>query len=145
MLSRVVVVVATVLFNWMPGLLAESPVVLGAAQGYVSLIRVIANPAQFDGQRMKVVGYLGRNGLDRSMGVYVSEVDSLNYVPCNSVDLNLKSSVEKTAETLIRQYVVFSAVYHAPPPRAENNGHFDQISDLQPWNAGDHAVQREHP
>jgi hypothetical protein len=41
----------------------------------VSLIQVTANPKDFDGQRLRLVGYLSQNGLDRAVGVFVSEVD----------------------------------------------------------------------
>jgi hypothetical protein len=33
-----------------------------------SLIQVIANPSDFNSQRLTVVGYLGRNGIDMAVG-----------------------------------------------------------------------------
>jgi len=102
----------------------------------VSLIRVIANPKDFDGQRVRIVGYLDRNGVDKAVGVFVSEVDGRNSVLSNSVDLHLEDSL---ARSLTGKYVVFSGTYHTPPPRSGYNGYIDQIRDIKPWSAGDAA------
>jgi hypothetical protein len=100
------------------------------------LIQVIANPKEFDNQRVGIVGYLGNNGLDRAVGVYVSEVDGHNFVVANSVDLHLEYSM---AKALTGKYVAFSGAYHAPAPRSGYNGYIDQILDIKPWNPGDGA------
>jgi hypothetical protein len=100
----------------------------------VSLIQVIANPKDFDSQRLRLVGYLSQNGLDRAVGVFVSEVDGRNFVLPNSVDLRLEDSL---ARTLAGKYVAFSGRYHAPAPRTGYNGYIDQILDIKPWNIGD--------
>ena len=39
----------------------------------VSLIRVIANPREYDGEHIRVVGYLAGVGPDDALGVFVSE------------------------------------------------------------------------
>jgi hypothetical protein len=52
----------------------------------VSLIRLIANPTQYDGQRIRVCGFLGYAGLDGGLGLYVSEIDARNIIMSNSVD-----------------------------------------------------------
>jgi hypothetical protein len=98
----------------------------------VSLIQLIANPNNFDGQQIRIVGVLEHNGVDRSVGVFVSSVDARNSVMPNSVDLRIK---ESTVKDLMGEYVVFSGTYHAPSPRAGYNGYFDQIIDLKPLNA----------
>jgi hypothetical protein len=100
----------------------------------VSLIQLIANPKDFDGQRLRIVGFLGSNGIDRAVGVYVSEVDGHNFVLSNSVDLHLEDSL---ARTLAGRYVVFSGTYHAPALRSGYNGYIDQVLDIKPWNTGD--------
>jgi len=100
----------------------------------VSLIRVIANPKDFDHKRIRTIGYLYYNALDRRLGIYVSEVDGRNWVAENSVDTNLD---ERKVGGLIRNYVLFSGVYHAPDPRSGDNGSFDQILDLKPWKPGE--------
>jgi len=102
----------------------------------VSLIQVIANPKDFDGQRLRIVGYLGNNGMDKAVGVFVSEVDGRNFILSNSVDLHLEESLSRS---LTGKYVVFSGTYHAPVPRSGHNGYVDQILDMKPWNPGDGA------
>jgi len=42
----------------------------------VSLIRVIANPGEFDGEHIQVAGCLGGAGLDDAPGVFVSDRDA---------------------------------------------------------------------
>ena len=80
----------------------------------MSLLQVIANPKEFDGQRVAIVGYLGNNGLDRAVGAYLSEVDGRNFVIANSVDLHVEYSLTRN---LTGKYVAFSGTYHAPPLR----------------------------
>jgi hypothetical protein len=107
---------------------------------FVSLIQVIANPKDFDGLRIRVCGYLGGNGLDKSLGIYVSELDGRVGVISNSIDLWLHSNEdEKNLMSLSKNYVIFSAVYHAPRPLSDFNGGFDQIRDLRRWAAGDNV------
>ena len=60
---------------------------------YVSLIRLIANPKVFDGRRLRVAGYLDHNGIDRSVGLYVTELDGQNFIISNSVDLRLEGQL----------------------------------------------------
>ena len=74
---------------------------------------MIANPKDFDGQRLRLVGYLSQNGLDRAVGVFVSGVDGRNFVLPNSIDLHLEDSL---ARSLAGEYVAFSGTYHAPAP-----------------------------
>jgi hypothetical protein len=127
------VVLMTGLFVWTAGLLPQRPPKEDNTCHYnVSLIRVIATPKDFDGKRIRICGYLAHNGLDRSLGIYVSEVDGRNFIIDNSVDLHLD---ERDVGGLIRNYVLFSGVFHAPDPRWGANGYFDQILDLKPWKA----------
>jgi hypothetical protein len=100
----------------------------------VSLVRVIANPGSFDGQRLRIIGYLAANGLDRAEGVYLSEVDAHNFILSNSVDLLIEVS---SLKSLAGKYVVFSGTYHATATQTGDNGYFDQIRDMREWNAGD--------
>src|SRR5262249_41558805 len=65
---------------------AQSPDALGKL---TSLIRVIANPQAYDGRRIRVIGYLDYNGLDRAVGLYVTELDGRNFVIANSIDLEI--------------------------------------------------------
>jgi len=97
----------------------------------VSLIRVIANPSDFSGQRIRIAGFLAPGGgLDRSVGVYVSETDGRNHIVPNSIDLHVEAS---TVSGLMRRYVLLSGTYHAPAPRAGYNGYIDQVVEVGPW------------
>jgi hypothetical protein len=121
------------------GLLAQGVSAQNNRRVYrVSLIQVIANPTEYDGQRLRIVGYLGNNGIDKAVGVFVSETDGHNFVLSNSVDLHVG---EAEAKPLVGKYVVFSGTYHAPSPRSGSNGYIDQILDLAPWNMRDGAKQ----
>ncbi len=135
MIRRSTVVLMSSLFILSAGLLAQSSSNRDNPRVYgVSLIQVIANPNNFNGQRIRIVGCLGRNGIDRAVGIFVSEVDSRNFVLSNSVDLHIEESI---ARDMVGKYVVFSAIYHAPAPQSGYNGYIDQILDLKRWNAGD--------
>jgi hypothetical protein len=114
---------------------------------YVSLIRLIANPKTFDGRRLRIAGYLDHNGIDRAVGIYVTEQDGQNFIISNSVDLRIdQASVGK----LVGEYVIFEGNYHAPTgPLSEYlNGYFDKISELKQLTRGDvgnaSGLAREH-
>ena len=100
----------------------------------VSLIRVIANPSEFDGEQIRVVGCLGGAGLDDAPGVFVSESDALNGILSNAIDLTVHDS--NTIRGMYGKYVIVSGLYHAPPPGGDFNGHIDNILELRPLRAG---------
>jgi hypothetical protein len=97
----------------------------------VSIIRVLANPEAFDQRRVRVAGYLEHNGVDRAVGLYVSELDGRNGVISNSIDLHKKSS--STLRQFMGKYVVMNATFHRPvgPLSEFLNGHFDDISGIK--------------
>ena len=135
MMHRSMVVLMMWLFIWTAALSPQRPPKHDNTCHYlVSLIRVIANPKEFDGQRLRICGYLANNGIDNSLGIYVSEVDGRNGVASNSVSLDVD---ERKVGRFIRNYILFSGVYHAPDPRGGENGSFDQILDLELWAASD--------
>jgi hypothetical protein len=102
----------------------------------VSLIRLIANPKAFDGRRLRLAGYLGHNGLDRSVGLYVTELDGQNSIISNSVDLHLE---ELTVDKLIGKYVILEGTYHSPvgPLSDYINGYLDHVSRPEVLMRGD--------
>jgi hypothetical protein len=102
----------------------------------VSLIRLIANPKAFEGHRLRLAGYLDHNGIDRAVGLYVTELDAQNFIISNSVDLRLE---ESSAEKLIGKYVILEGTYHAPvgPLSDYVNGYLDHVSELRPLARGD--------
>jgi hypothetical protein len=99
----------------------------------VSLIRVIANPGEYDGKHIRVVGYLAGAGLDDAPGVFVSESDGRNGILSNAVDLTVSDS---TIRGMFGKYVSVSGLYHAPFPQGDFNGYIDHILEVQPLNVG---------
>lgn len=99
----------------------------------VSLIRVIANPREYDGEHIRVVGYLGGAGLDNAPGIFVSEVDGRNGILSNAIDLTVS---DNTIRDMFGKYVIVSGVYHAPPPGGDFNGYIDHILEVKPLNTG---------
>ena len=104
----------------------------GALALHVSIIQVIANPEMFNGHRISMTGYLDLNGIDRSIGIYLSEADGRNLIVANSIDLHVGGT---QIEGLIGKYVSISGVYHAPSPRAGYNGFIDQVV-MNEWRVG---------
>ncbi len=102
----------------------------------LSLIRLIANPGNFDGRRLRLAGYLDYNGIDTAVGLYVSETDGRNSMISESIELDLD---EATAKKLVRRYVILNATFHAPKGKGSEflNGSLDHISNLKAWNYGD--------
>ena len=132
MIRSAMIVLMIGLFVWNAGLGAKKPAKQDDTSHYlVSLIRVIANPNEFDGQRLLILGYLNYSYPDTGVGAYVSEVDGRNEITPNSIDLH---GDDKKLEGLVGKYVLFSGIYHAPSPRAAYNGYFDQITESEQWN-----------
>ena len=101
----------------------------------VSMIRVIANPSDFDGRQMRLMGYLATgNGVDQSLGLYVSELDGRNFNILNSIDLRVGPA---EVRNLIGKYVQLTGLFHAPYRTTEYNGYLDHISGLKAWAFGD--------
>ena len=106
----------------------------------VSLIQVIANPNDFNGKPIRVVAFLARGGgLDRALGLFVSETDGRNYVIPNSIDLHLDKSMFSMImdKDMMGRYVSLSGTYHAPSPRSDYNGYIDQVVEIKPFKTGD--------
>jgi hypothetical protein len=99
----------------------------------VSLIRVIANPSEYDDGRIRVVGYLAGAGPDDTPGLFVSESDGRNGILSNAVDLSVS---DRTIRGMVGRYVIVSGLYHAPAPQGDVNGYIDHILEVKPLNAG---------
>jgi hypothetical protein len=118
---------------WAPAQHPSHPA--GAVLIPISTIRLIAAPSSFDGQRIRVFGFLGYgNGSDKALGLYVSEIDSRNLIYSNSIDLHIDDS---KIRTLIGHYIGLSGVFHAPDPQSNFNGYIDQAQDIGKWPPGD--------
>jgi hypothetical protein len=99
----------------------------------VSLIRIIANPSEYDGEPIRVAGYLAGDGLDGAPGLFVSESDGRNGILSNAVDL---ATSDRAIRSMFGKYVIVSGLYHAPPPHGDFNGYIDNILEVKPVNAG---------
>ena len=99
--------------------LARSPHAPGRANN-VSLIRLIANPKAFEGRRLLLAGYLDHNGLDRAVGLYVTELDGQNFIISNSVE----------AATISYQYNNLSLVTQRTDARGDS---YELISSALPF------------
>jgi hypothetical protein len=64
--------------------------------------------------RLGLIGYLAYNGVNRAVGLYVSEVDGRNFIISNSIDLKIEESTVKD----LGHYVILAGIYHAPPGRS---------------------------
>ena|SRR5215468_10418314 len=102
----------------------------------VSLIRVIATPRLFDGHKLRLQGYLYYNGIDRAVGLYVSEVDARNSIFSNSVDLSVDETI---AKNIINKYVILDGTFRAPTGSLSDyqNGRIEHISEMKAWSLGD--------
>ncbi len=116
-----------------PALVSE---VQGGTLNSVSMIRLIANPQAFDGRRIKVTGYVARNGLDNAAGVYLTELDGRNFVVSNSVGLNIEDSQINRA---LGKYAILEGTYRAPKGQLADylNGKLEHVSVIKAWNSGD--------
>lgn len=133
-----VVVALLCLFACCAGLLSQPN---GPVLGTVSLIRVIASPRDFDGKRVRMIGYVANNGIDRALGLYIGESDARNFIVPNSVDLKLDTS---EAEKVTNKYAILEGTFHAPKGRWSDytNGELDSISIKEVWVSGDLSVKR---
>jgi hypothetical protein len=106
----------------------------------VSLIRLIATPRDFDGLRVRVLGYLGEGGgLDRSVGLYVSEADGHNSILSNLVALKVD---ERDVRALLNRYVLVEGTYRAPQQNLSSyNGYIEHVTDLKSWTTGDPGLR----
>jgi hypothetical protein len=104
----------------------------------LSLVRLIANPGNFDGHRVRLTGYLANNGLDMSLGLFLSETDGRNFIVSNSVDLKAEGS---ELEKLKGKYVILDATFHAAKGRTSEylNGFLDDVARVREWRSGDAA------
>lgn len=104
----------------------------------LSLIRLIASPNTFDGRKLRLAGFFEHNGLDRAVGLYVSEPDGQNAIFANSVDIQVDEAI---AKKFVGRYVILEGTYHAPkgPGSEYLNGFLDHVSDVKIWGRGDNT------
>jgi hypothetical protein len=103
----------------------------------VSLIRVIANPERFDGQKLRVIGVLGYGGgLDEAKCLYVSEADSRNAVMPNCISLDLAKAIDRSDKRL-GKYVILNATFHYVSGHPLESLSLDGISEIKLWGSSE--------
>jgi hypothetical protein len=70
----------------------------------VSLVRLIANPANYAGKPIQTIGFLCI--AEEEENLYLSEEDYLHGLYINSIDLRLTESQRERAKTLNLKYVI---------------------------------------
>jgi hypothetical protein len=97
-----------------------------------SLIRVIANPENFAGKRIRVIGVLNYGGgLDRSVCLYVSEPDARNSVMSNCIFVNKSFD---TKDERLGKYVILNATVQYVSNHSEwDSLSFEDVSDIRLW------------
>jgi len=98
----------------------------------VSLVRVMANPKEFDGMRLRVSGYLAFGGLDRAMAIYLSITDARYGILMNSFPIAVNPANESKVGKLVGNYVIMTAVFHSANSPT-TSGQFDQVSEITKW------------
>ena len=133
-LATTLITIWGILFVVPLGMLAQSPQAHENLPAMpVSLIKLIATPSDFDGERVRVVGYLGGAGLDKTLGLYLSESDGRNGAFMNAIVLP-HLEPQKVHE-LVGGYVLLSATFHAPGSHSGSNGYLDEITEIKKWPA----------
>ena len=97
----------------------------------VSLIQLIARPADFEGQRIQVVGYVTTAFEEKA--IYVNPEDYENGVLDNSVAISLG---DEQMPLKSDQYAVVEGIVHANPQTRNTRGgvaEIDSITKLEPW------------
>jgi hypothetical protein len=107
----------------------------------VSLVRLIGDPMALSGRMVTVVGFFApTKGIDRALGLYLSEIDAKNWVFMNSVDLSF--SKVPNLSPILGKYVVLDGLYHGYASLPNNpgqcpTGYIDNISNIRRWDNGD--------
>jgi hypothetical protein len=121
-----------VLFGCGGALFSQGPKTQDSGHTHIiSLIRLLANPNDFDGQRINTLGFLTfGEGADWTVSLYVSESDGHNGIYTNSIEVLIdKSAVE--GKNVMGKYVSLTATYHAPTPR-KGWPYVDHV-EVKPW------------
>jgi hypothetical protein len=120
-----------VLLGCAGALFPQSPKTTESSHTHViSLIRLLANPNDFDGQRIMTVGFLGYGGGEPlSVSLFVSESDAHNIISTNSIDVELDQSAVHGKK--MGGYVSLTGTYHAPTPR-RGMPYVDHV-EVKPW------------
>ena len=129
------ITVALFLLSWGLGVHGQS--VSEERPQPVSLIRVIANPEKFDGQRLRIIGVFDYGGgLDQALCLYVSETDARNGVITNCISLDLAHPVDKHDKHL-GKYVILNATFRYVSGHTLESLSLQSVSDMKLWGSSD--------
>jgi hypothetical protein len=95
----------------------------------VSLIELIANPTQFDGKRVRIIGFLRLEF--EGTAIYLSREDFENGITKNG----LWVSTDQLDNTLSNRYVLLEGTFNASNPghRGLWSGAIEKITRVQKW------------
>ena len=97
----------------------------------VSLIQLLARPLDFDGQRVRVVGYVTVGFEDE--GIFLNPEDYENGILDNSVRIDMGN---KEMPLQSNEYGLVEGTFHAKTPTHPVRGglaEIDSITKLEPW------------
>jgi hypothetical protein len=98
----------------------------------VSLMQLIARPADFDGQRVQVIGYVTTE--HETQALFVNPEDYKNGVLENSVEISMGHGREMPLQA--DDYAVVEGVFHAKSPTYSVRfgvAEIDSITRIEPW------------
>jgi len=97
----------------------------------VSLVQLIARPTDFDGQRVRVIGYVTIGFEDQAL--FLGPADFENGIFESSVELELgKREMPLTSN----EYAMVEGIFHVKSPTTPVRlgvGMIDSITQIQPW------------
>ena len=81
----------------------------------VSLVRLIAQPEQFDGDRVRLIGFLYYGGgLDDSYSLYISQADGRNHILANSIYIgSFHGKAQQFDRKLVGRYVMIQGRFRS--------------------------------
>lgn len=97
----------------------------------VSLVQLLARPLDFDGQRVRVIGYVTVGSEEEA--IYLDPQDYEHGVLANAVKLNLEN---KKMPLESNEYGLVEGVFHAKTPAhsvQRGIAEIDSITKLEPW------------
>lgn len=97
---------------------------------YLSLIRLIANPEQFNGKAVSTIGFL-QMGSETDL-LFVGGQDSLNDIDDNAVWIKIDPSVRKAHESLDQEYVLITGHFSSKNAGTISAGIAD-VTRIQLW------------
>lgn len=87
----------------------------------ISIIRLIADPATYDGKYIRVIGFVSVE-FERT-AVYLSQIDHNNFISKNAVWLDIAKGDQRNYKNIDQKYAIVEGTFDA-----KYNGHLDGFS-----------------